>query len=974
VTAINFPPYRLDLKAGCLWRDHEVVRLRPKTWEVLRVLVGRAGELVTTQELLREVWPGVNVSAEVPAVSVREIRRALGEQAGERRFVETVPARGFRFVATVEAERDEEAAPRPSERPRARQLVAREGVLELLARTQADALLGNTQVTLVEGEAGIGKSVLVDAIVRSFGEARAQRTWCARGQCIELAGAREELMPIFTALAELARGEGAAVLTRSLRRHAPSSLRHIASLEPEASDGPSSEPAGGPRRLRELTDAIAALAQHAPLLLVLEDLHAADASTLGLVELLLRRRDAIPLWVVASVRARHEVRERVVDLYELVAASPTGSVVTLDRLTHDDVARYLRTRLDAAPPEALVETVHAYSEGLPRWMVQFTDWVVSKRALVRGDDGALRFDREAIATSELPEALRAPLVARLRAMPAQAMHVLEAASVVGDAFEVATVAAALEHPLEEVESICAGLTRLHGLLRQVGHDRLDASASPRYAFVQPLARAMLYEELRSPRRAALHLRVARELERAHRQSLAPIAGELAMHFRLGEDARTAALYQVFAAQVSMRRGAASEALEQLDTADGLLEYVDATERPPIRARIALSRGAALTSTRGYGDDAAAEAYGRARALAIESRSLDDEAVAIDGLGTCALASGNLRGARALAEELDALAIRTGDAAYRMSADARLGETLLHAGRPRLALKRLERCRRATRTAEQRGGALLTLQHPAVTSRSNEALVLWFMGLPDRAIERAHEAIETARDLVHPPALAYALNWAAVVHQLRGEIEDMEGLASEAVAVSQANEWLPQRAFGQLLVALAQASRSESRPGRARALLARAGGLVRFGRPYVMAIIAEIALHEGASADATVAIDLGLEAAGRSGELAYVSELHRLRAVVSAALGDDESVEPTLRRAVGLARDAGMAGLALRSATELAGHLTRHGRAAHARALIAETLPAIRGGERTRDVVRARALFRTSEARLVAVRSPPARSK
>lgn len=94
-----FPPFRLDASNAQLWRGTEEVHLRPKTFDVLLYLVENPGQLVTKAALLDAVWPHVSVSDSMPAISVRELRAALGDNAQAPRFIETVHGRGYRFIA-----------------------------------------------------------------------------------------------------------------------------------------------------------------------------------------------------------------------------------------------------------------------------------------------------------------------------------------------------------------------------------------------------------------------------------------------------------------------------------------------------------------------------------------------------------------------------------------------------------------------------------------------------------------------------------------------------------------------------------------------------------------------------------------------------------------------------------------------------------------------------------------------------------
>src|SRR5215813_14102981 len=98
---IAFPPFRLDVTNVRLWREDEAIIIRPKTFDVLRCLVERAGQLVTKEEILATVWPSARVSSAGLKRYIQEIRAALGDSAQSPRFVEAVARRGYRFIGNV---------------------------------------------------------------------------------------------------------------------------------------------------------------------------------------------------------------------------------------------------------------------------------------------------------------------------------------------------------------------------------------------------------------------------------------------------------------------------------------------------------------------------------------------------------------------------------------------------------------------------------------------------------------------------------------------------------------------------------------------------------------------------------------------------------------------------------------------------------------------------------------------------------
>ena len=283
---IEFPPFRLDAADERLWRDAQAVRLRPKTFAVLRHLAERPGRLVTKEELFAGVWPGTTVTEDTLTKSIRELREALGDDARAPRFIETVHGRGFRWIA--------EPAPQAADAT----FVGREAELRRLDACLAAASDGRRQLVFITGEAGMGKTALVDAFVRRLDGTPI----VARGHCIEHHGAGEPYMPILDALAQVGAGAGRERVAAALRRHAPAWLGELPSVV-EPSGGAAPERGSTPARmLRELGMALAALAADVPLVLVLEDLHWSDHGTVDALALLARRSEPTRLLVLATVR------------------------------------------------------------------------------------------------------------------------------------------------------------------------------------------------------------------------------------------------------------------------------------------------------------------------------------------------------------------------------------------------------------------------------------------------------------------------------------------------------------------------------------------------------------------------------------------------------------------------------------------------------------------------------------------------
>ena len=152
--AIAFGPFRLETTQGRLWQGDRRIPLRPRSLAMLGYLVAHPGRLVTKAEVQQHVWGGTHVTDTVLRVSVQEIRAALGDAAGAPRYLATVGRQGYRWLGGSALE---EPPPRP-----ASLLVGRQGEVALLEGWYQQAAHGTRQLVFVSGEAGVGKTTMVE--------------------------------------------------------------------------------------------------------------------------------------------------------------------------------------------------------------------------------------------------------------------------------------------------------------------------------------------------------------------------------------------------------------------------------------------------------------------------------------------------------------------------------------------------------------------------------------------------------------------------------------------------------------------------------------------------------------------------------------------------------------------------------------------------------------------------------------------
>ncbi len=622
-----FDIYRLDLQAGLLKRHDQPIVLRPKSWDVLRHLVERHGKLVTTHELFDAVWPDTAVTPQTLTNVIVELRKALGDSSAAPRFIETVPKRGFRFVATVTAgastpaatARPHTTAADPVPTTASAIFVGRDREIEQLTQAWRRARTGDSRVVFVTGEAGIGKSTLLRAFVDDARGSAELPCLVASASCLEQSAGREPYLAVLEILAQLTARDEHGFVGELLARYAPSWLAQLPWLLPVMDMFALQEKLvgiGPGRMLLELVAFLDAAAERMPILLALDDLHWADGPTIEVLAKIAQRSSAARMMIVGSYRPGDALAAAhpVAVLADRLCAGGTTSAVDLRPFDAGAVATYLDHRFgDAELASRLSGFVEGGSSGNPLF-IQAIVADLLERGWIMQDDGrwtvAAGFDPASVA---IPEDLRRMIERQFSTLDPATMLVLEAASVAGIEFAVDAITAALERPADDVEILCRALARRGQVLRAAaGAEWPDGGGRNRYAFTHALYQGVLYERLPTNRRAGLHLAIGERLERAFASTPFEAATELARHFEQGRDAMRAVPYLRLAAYNALRRVAFNELNHCLSAAIALLDTLPPDQRmPELEGDLQADLGDILTATDGGGSEVSTAAYQRA---------------------------------------------------------------------------------------------------------------------------------------------------------------------------------------------------------------------------------------------------------------------------------------------------------------------------------------------------------------------------
>ncbi|AXL51105.1 adenylate/guanylate cyclase [Paraburkholderia caffeinilytica] len=589
LSSVSFEGFRLDTANECLWRldagtAPERIDLTRKTFDVLRFLIEHRGALITHDALLEAVWPDVHVQPEVVKSHIQMIRARLGDSAQRPRYIETLRGRGYRFVAPVEAPATA-SVPAAGEESFGR-FAGRTGELQQLSAAMDRVRSGNGQVVVIAGEPGIGKTALLRQFVadQRFGPDDA---WVAEGHCVEGYGGTEPFYPVLQALGQLCQGSGGSEVVKALVTLAPTwawQLPGQVASHVRESLHRQILAASRERMLREIRGLLSFLTQMRPLLLIFEDLHWADYSTIDLLAAMARQPGALRLMVVVTYRPDEAAltEHPIEQLHHELSLRGLCRDLVLGPLPRDAVVAWLtdRDRTDPAEEE-LSDLIAQRCGGNPLFMRATLADLVERNMLRKTATGWRPLAPLATIGAAAPHTITRTLEGRIRRLPADQRNLLEAASVAGLRFSSATVAGAAGLSTEQFDDLCEALARNQRFIQRCGVKRLpDGSAAAMFCFDHALVRHAFYGRQGLTRRSRLHRQIAERLEAIYaRDQRAEVADELGHHFADAGDWLKAIDYLRIALQTAKLRFAYREAQSILDFAASLTRKLPSDLRP-----------------------------------------------------------------------------------------------------------------------------------------------------------------------------------------------------------------------------------------------------------------------------------------------------------------------------------------------------------------------------------------------------------
>jgi tetratricopeptide (TPR) repeat protein len=821
----------------------------------------------------------------------------------------------------------------------------------LLLRAWDGSCRGRGQVVLIQGEAGLGKSRLVEGLREAAGK---DHIWVAiRCSPFHTASAFhpiiEHLKRVFGWQPEDTAPQHLAKLEAGLAGFKTLPLAESVRLFADLMSVPVPEDryprvAMTAQQQRDATlDAIVAwlieVAEGATVLMAWEDLHWADPTTLETLGMLIEQAPTAAMLVVATYRP------------ELTPPWPQRShmtPITLNRLERPQVETMVGHLAGGRPlPGEVVDHIVAKSDGVPLYVEELTKAILGSGVLEA--HGGIYVLSGALAQLHIPETLQDSLMARLDRAP-RLREVAQLGSVLGREFAYDMISALAG--LEE-DTLQSGLGQLvvDELLYQRGRPPRS-----RYLFKHALIQDAAYQSLLKRTRQQYHERVAKLLEDRFPEVASTQPELVAHHYTEANCPAPAIAYWHKAGVAAASKSAYLEAIDQYRSGLALVGALSGMrERAERELDLQMALGPALFVTKVAGHPDIGRAYARAWELCRQLGDHSREFTALRGLQLYHQNLLEMEKAQHFAEEALRVAERLDDAARLVGGHMALGGTLFYQGKIEPALAHF---RRGFELFDPHMQFLdWPGSHPGVQCQFWPALISWMLGYPDRSLEELRAAVRSAETLGHPPTLAQMLSLAALVHIFRHEPSAVADYAGRALRICE--EHRIQNFHGPALGVNGWALGVSGESERGLAQIAQgvdSSGLGVF-QHWLLALQADAQLVTGKPEAALASVAAGLEAVEKMGGAPLEAELHRLKGeALLAGAGTVGEAETAIEKGIAVARRQNAKSWELRAAMSLARLRRQQGRPQEAVALLAPILAWFTEGFDTADLKAARTLL------------------
>ena len=837
-------------------------------------------------------------------------------------------------------------------------LVGRREELGLLVRSWEASKEGHGQVVLIQGEAGIGKSRLLDALREHV--AGQDYLWVAH-RCSPY-HANSTLYPVIEHMKrvtgwkqedgpeqKLEKLETAlAGQSLPLQEAVPLYAELMSLPLPEGRYKPSNL---DPKQKREATlDAIAGwlleMAEQTPVLHVFEDLHWADPTTLELLGLYIEQSPTVSMLNVLTYRP-----EFVLPWSMRSHMTP----ITLNRLERQEVEAMIGYQANGKEvPSEVVEHIVAKADGVPLYVEELTKTILESDYL---HEEAERYTLAgSLSEVAIPATLQDSLMARLDRAPTM-REVAQVGAVLGRefAYEILNAIVGFEEP-----HLKSGLGQLveNELLYQRGRPPRST-----YIFKHALIQDAAYQSLLKRTRQQYHLQVGQLLEARFPETVEAHPELLAHHYTEGGAAKEAITAWHKAGKLARSRGANQEAVTHLSNGLSVVnDLPDDQERTQYELKLQFSLGGVFLQMKGHWASEVEVAFARARELCEQIGDAPEFVPTLFGLWRLYVVQmEEIEKPKEVAAQLLRCAEKETEPAPQVVAHYAAGFTRIVMGEFSAADEHLREGKRRYSPADRDTAEVYRFgQDPGVACRCYLAMTDWVLGYPDSARKHARDGLALAKQLDDPFSLAYALAFASLVDQFQDNRKGILEKAGEAIRLATEKVFPYWLSIGKVIGGWGEAAtnpiNSTIQSLGDRVADHRALGTNLF-MPYFLALVGDAALRAGQTDACGAALDEAETFLQRTGERWWEAEIHRLQgALLVARNGDCTEAESRFEEAIKVAREQQAISLELRATMSLGRLWQQKGKRGEAHDLLASVYNRFTEGFDTSDLKDAKALL------------------
>jgi predicted ATPase len=810
-------------------------------------------------------------------------------------------------------------------------------------------LTGQGQLRIITGEAGAGKTALITEFLYQAQSKQPDLT-IATGSCDAQTGQVDPFLPFREALLGLVRGpatdqsfEWNTVACLSLLEHGPdlvdgfippadltTLIAHAQAAgwqgeRPTSKQASLSQPAPDQSKIIEQYVAVLwAIASHSPLVVILEDLHWADAASFGLFFRLGRQLEHNRLLLLGTYRSEQahlpgqdEENGAGLPLEKMLRELQRHQGnITIDleavraaegRVLVDGLLDIESNQLN----ESFRQALYQHTGGHPLFVAELLADLKETAALVRNQAGDWIVG-DKLDWRNLPGRVEGAIAGRIAHLSDEQRWLLTLASVSGERFLAEVVAYVAGSETRQIaQTLSQELQSQHRLVEAESVERLESQRLTRYRFRHNLIQVYLYEQLDQVQRVYLHEDVARALETLYGEAAEQIPLPLARHYQAAGVTEKAVAYLILAGEQAIRLSAYEEAAQHFSQALSMLATLpDGLEHQRQELTLQSNLGQALQISQGFGAPEVGVTYTRALALARQLGETGQIIQVLLGLTQHALYRSELAVAQAYGEECMHLAAENQDPERMMAANhilSRIAHSLgQHADTVRYGdqIVAFYREQRLTLTFDDVFSLAFTL--------AAMGLNLTPLGYPDRALRQAQEGLALVRRHSHHFGIVYCLNLMAYIHLRRGEWQAARQLAEEAVTGSQTHNFPQMYAFAQIHqgVALTRLGQAERGIKLVRQAVAEREAMgVIFGNQTALAQLAEACGLVGRVAEGLTLVNEALADLDISNDRQYEPKMHQIKGdllLLQDLTGNDlsaaqQEAQACFRRAIEIAQ-------------------------------------------------------------------------